>query len=173
MLRDKALLELGGETLVERGLLKLREVCPEVAIAGGAPELGPFGRVIADTRPGCGPLAGIVAALEQSEFEWNLFLAVDMAFVPARALHALLSAVGGPELVVVAQAEGQVHPLCGVYSRGALGALRTELEAGRLKVKDAIAATGAYSYLPFDEEKWFRNLNTPEDFSEALGFERE
>ncbi len=87
--RDKALLELEGETLVARGLRTLGEVCAEVAIAGGAEELRRFGRVIPDGLPGCGPLGGIVAALEQTLFEWNLFLAVDVPFVP-RAVWARL-----------------------------------------------------------------------------------
>jgi len=171
--RDKALLTLDGETLAARGLRKLRCVCAEVAIAGGAGELSRFGRVIADQRQGCGPLAGIVSALEQSEFEWNLFLAVDMAFVPVEALRALLAGVTPPQAVVVATVEGQVHPLCGIYSRRALPALRGELEAGRLKVKDAILATGAVGYAQFREERWFRNLNTPEDFCAAGGLEGE
>ena len=129
MRRDKALLEFEGEPLVSRGLGKLREVCAEVAIAGGV-HLGEFGRVISDETPGCGPLGGIVAALEQSSCEWNLFLAVDMPFVRVEVLRALLAAAGGTEPVVLAEAEGHVQPLCGVYSRWALPALRGRVRGG-------------------------------------------
>lgn len=166
--RDKTLLELDGETLVERALRKLRGVCAEVAIAGGGEGLERFGRVVPDLTPGQGPLGGIVAALEQSNYEWNLFVGVDMPFVPEAALRALLAAAGGAEMVVLAQADGYVQPLCGIYSRRALPVLRGELAAGRLKVKDAVAATGAISYLQVGEEAWFRNLNTPEEFRVAL-----
>jgi len=166
--RDKALLELEGETLLERGLRKLREVCPEVAIAGGSAELNRFGRVVPDALPGCGPLGGIVTALEQSSHEWNLFLAVDMPSVPVEALRTLLFSAGGRSLVAVAQVEGKVHPLCGVYARSALPVLRAELEAGRYKVKDAIRATGQFSHVQFHDARWFRNLNTPEEFAGVL-----
>jgi molybdopterin-guanine dinucleotide biosynthesis protein A len=168
--RDKTLLELNGETLVQLALRKLTAVCAEVAIAGGGVELDRIARVIPDSTPGCGPLGGIVAALEQSLHEWNLFLAVDMPFVPVEALRTLVAAAGGEEMVLLAQADGYVQPLCGIYSRRALPALREELNAGRLKVKDAVAATRAVSYVEFAEVGWFRNLNTPEDFRAAQGF---
>ena len=170
---DKALLKLQGETLVVRGLRKLRYVCAETAIAGGSQAVAQFGRVVADLWPEHGPLGGIVSALEQSPYEWNLFVAVDMPFVPEVALRRLVAAAGGEEMIFLAQAQGVVQPLCGVYSRRALPALREELKAGRLKVKDAVATTGAAAYVQFADLAWFRNLNTPEDFRAAAGFESE
>jgi len=170
--RDKALLEFNGETLIELALRKLKAVCADVAIAGGSPELARFGRVIADPTPGLGPLGGIVAALEQSTCERNLFLAVDMPFVPAAVLQALVAA-DGPEMVLLAQADGYVQPLCGIYSRRALPVVREELLARRLKVKDAVEATSAVGHLQFADLAWFRNLNTPDDFLVATGLKRE
>ena len=153
--------------LIEHALQKLHTVCDSVAIAGGSPELARFGRVISDERPAQGPLGGIVAALEQSAYEWNVFLAVDMPFVPETVLRGLVASAGGHATVVLARTEGHVQPLCGVYSRRALPVLRAELGAARLKVKDAVAATGRVAYVDFEELGWFRNLNTPEEFQTA------
>jgi molybdopterin-guanine dinucleotide biosynthesis protein A len=165
---DKALLTLGDEPLIARGLRKLRQVCIEVAIAGGSENLISFGRVISDKSPDCGPLGGIVAALEQSLFEWNLFLAVDTPFVPVSVLKALLStAAGFTGMCVMARAQGRMQPLCAVYSRRALEALEQELAAGRWKVTRAIEAAGSVKFLDFDDASWFANLNTPEEFTEA------
>jgi molybdenum cofactor guanylyltransferase len=169
---DKALLKLDGETLAVRAVRKLRYVCAEVAIAGGTTDLARLGRVIADEMPGCGPLAGIVAALDQSPYEWNLFMAVDMPFVPEAVLRGLVAAAGGEEMVLLARADGYVQPLCGIYSRRALPVLRAELVAGRLKVKDAVFATGSVGYVEFAELDWFQNLNTPEEFRAAGGSRR-
>ena len=166
--RDKALLDWNGERLIEVALRKLRVVCPEVAIAGGA-ELARFGRVVPDETPGLGPLGGIVAALAQSVSDWNLFLAVDMPFVPVETLQSLIAAVDTTATAVLAQTDGYVQPLCGMYSRRALPVLRAELEAGRLKLKDAARATGSCWYLQAGPEGWFRNLNTPDDFLAASG----
>ena len=165
---DKALLLLHGEPLVERGLKTLREVCTEVAIAGGSEDLSRFGRVIRDETAGCGPLGGIVSAMEQSRWEWNLFLPVDVPFVPAAGLKRLLLAAAGSRSVgVIAQVGGRLQPLCAVYSRTTLPTLREELAAGRWKVTEAFAAAGTYTVVDFEEESWFRNLNTPEEFAEA------
>lgn len=164
---DKALLPLGGKTLVERCILKLSAICAEVAIAGGAGELQRFGRLIPDAYPGCGPLGGIVSALEQSSFEWNLFLPVDAPFVPVECLKALLTAARHPDVGVMARVEGRLQPLCGVFSRSAAGALRQEINAGRWKVETAIRAAGAVTVIDFANMKWFANLNTPKEFAEA------
>ncbi len=165
--RDKALLTLGGEPLVKIGLEKLRVVCDEVAIAGGAEDLGKFGRVISDKRAGCGPLGGIVAALEQSSREWNLFLPVDAPFVPIACLKSLLLAAGFPSVCAMARVDGRAQPLCAVYSRSALGVLERELNEGRWKVADAIEAAGQVKLVDFEDGGWFANLNTPEEFAKA------
>jgi molybdopterin-guanine dinucleotide biosynthesis protein A len=166
--KDKALLMLGGEPLIARGVRKLSRVCAEVAIAGGSEDLALFGHVISDKSPDCGPLSGIVAALEQSSFEWNLFLAVDTPFVPVSALKALLSrATGFTGVCVMARAQGMMQPLCAVYSRRALEALEQELAAGRWKVTRAIEVAGSVKFMDFDDASWFANLNTPEDFADA------
>jgi molybdopterin-guanine dinucleotide biosynthesis protein A len=166
--RDKALLTLGGEPLVKIGLEKLRVVCPEVAIAGGPEDLGRFGPVVPDRRLNCGPLGGIVSALERSLFEWNLFLPVDTPFVPVACLRSLLfTAAGFPSVCVMARAGGEPQPLCAVYSRKALGVLRRELDAGRWKITQAIEAAGVVKMVEFENAGWFANLNTPEEFAEA------
>jgi molybdopterin-guanine dinucleotide biosynthesis protein A len=170
--RDKALLELNGITLVERALQSLSEVCAEVAIAGGAPELERYGRVIPDVTPGCGPLGGIVAALEQTRWEWNLFVPVDVPFVPRAAWLAILERAAAEDALTVmaragGRAGGQVQPLCAAYSQAALAGLRRELHAGHWKVTAAAAAAGQVAYVDFDEDAWFRNFNTPEEFVTA------
>jgi molybdopterin-guanine dinucleotide biosynthesis protein A len=165
---DKALLTLGGEPLVQRAVRKLSEVCAEVAIAGGAEELTRFGRVIPDKFPNCGPLGGIVSALELSRLEWNLFLSVDAPFVPVSCLKTLLSmAAGFSGVAVIARVENRMQPLCAVYSRKALGVLEQELAAGRWKVLSAVEAAGAVHVMDFEDAGLFANLNTPEEFAEA------
>jgi molybdopterin-guanine dinucleotide biosynthesis protein A len=166
--QDKALLTLGGEPLVKRVIRKLSEVCAKVAIAGGTEDLTRFGRVVPDKSLGCGPLGGIVSALEQSSFEWNLFLPVDAPFVPVSTLKALLfMAAGSPSVCVMARAQGVMQPLCAVYSRKALGVLQQELTAGRWKVTAAIEAAGPIKVMDFEDANWFVNLNTPEEFADA------
>ena len=170
--QEKALLELDGETLLERGLRLLGEVCAEVAIAGGSPVLARFGRLVSDEAAGQGPLSGIFAALEDTAFEWNLFCPVDVPFVPRTVWQRLLE--GAPRDgadAILARACGQVQPLCGLYCKHVGAGLRAQLEGGQRKVTAAIEAVGPVVWVDFDrpgEDQWFRNVNTPEDYQRML-----
>jgi molybdopterin-guanine dinucleotide biosynthesis protein A len=170
--RDKSLLELEGQTLVEVGLHKLRVVCEDVAIAGGAAELGRFAQVIADEMQERGPLAGMVAALTWSSNEWNIFLAVDLPFVPVQVLRQLVNwAEGGGAMAVICRVEGRDQPLCGAYSKSCTEILRRQLHAGKLRVRGAVALLEPVHLPDFvgSEALWFRNLNTLDDFRAAGG----
>src|SRR2546423_4029988 len=68
--RDKALLEWGGQTLLDHMLNLLREVAHPVQVAGRDP--------LPDRLPGLGPLSGIATGLEASSTDANLFVAVDL-----------------------------------------------------------------------------------------------
>jgi molybdenum cofactor guanylyltransferase len=124
--------------------------------------------VILDKSAGCGPLGGIVSTLEESSFEWNLFLPVDAPFVPVSALKELIARAGGFDGVcVMARAEGQMQPLCAIYSKKSLAVLQEELATGRWKVTKAIEAAGNVRFVDFEDASWFANLNTPEEFADA------
>lgn len=91
--RDKALLELGGKPLVEHAVAKLRRVCGDVAICSGNAVLAGYAPLVPDIHPGCGPMSGMEAALLGAQREWNLFLPVDVPFLPTLYLYAWLQAL--------------------------------------------------------------------------------
>ena len=93
---DKAFLEFDGQTLLDRALGVMAEVCDDVTIVGDPAKFakhvsGQRGTVVADVFPGCGPLGGIHAALANSTAELNLMLAVDMPFVSGELLAFLFA----------------------------------------------------------------------------------
>jgi molybdopterin-guanine dinucleotide biosynthesis protein A len=85
--RDKALLKLAGRPLIHHAVKKLRRVCMDVRVLSDNPELAVYAPIVPDIHPGCGPMGGIEAALTHSIFEWNLFLPVDMPFLPSAYLR--------------------------------------------------------------------------------------
>src|ERR1700687_4621509 len=99
---DKAVLEFGGQTLLDRALAVMGTVCRRVTSVGDPAKFAKYGStkyasskydsVVADIFPGCGPLAGIHAALLHSPAELNLMLAVDMPFVSRELLAFLFAA---------------------------------------------------------------------------------
>jgi molybdopterin-guanine dinucleotide biosynthesis protein A len=84
--RDKAFLELAGKPLVLHAVVKLRRVCIEVSVLGNDPALDAYAPLVKDLHPGCGPMGGMEAALFHSRYDWNLFLPVDVPFLPAAYL---------------------------------------------------------------------------------------
>ena len=80
--RDKAFLELAGKPLVLHAVVKLRRVCMEVSVLGNDPALDAYAPLVTDLHPDCGPMGGMEVALLHSRYDWNLFLPVDVPFVP-------------------------------------------------------------------------------------------
>lgn len=171
---DKAFVMLDGRTLLARALDVCRTITSEVWIAGDRKKLAPFAPVVEDVFPGCGPLAGIHAALRASQTDWNVVLAVDLPFVSSALLRFLVAqARDGGAVVTVPRLGKGWQPLCAVYRRAFADAAETALHEGRYKI-DALfdeALTRpveevALRSAGFSSEA-FRNLNTPEELAEA------
>jgi molybdenum cofactor guanylyltransferase len=84
--RDKAFLKLAGKPLVLHAMVKLRRVCMEVSVLGNDPALDAYAPLVKDVHPDCGPMGGMEAALLHSRYDWNLFLPVDVPFLPTAYL---------------------------------------------------------------------------------------
>lgn len=167
---DKAFLDFGGETLLRRALGVLKTACGSVKIIGDPAKFTSAGPVIADVFPGCGPLAGIHAALAASQSELNAILAVDMPFVSAEVVSFLLAvAEDSGAIVTVPRTRAGFQPLCAVYRREFAFTAEQALRAGNYKI-DATFAGVRLRIVEQPElaaagfsEKNFLNINTPED----------
>jgi molybdopterin-guanine dinucleotide biosynthesis protein A len=182
---DKALVKLGGKTMLERTGELLSGVCGGVLVV--APR-GKYGNaawpVITDGWPGQGPLGGILTALQYSgkteqvsnspAASWALILSCDMPFL-TRDFLAFLSeraSLSDAQVVVPESANG-LEPLCACWRTSAQGELQCAFEDGVRKVTEAMKR------LPMevlDEPVWkrfdnrtrlFWNMNTPEDYEQA------
>jgi len=178
---DKAFLQFGGQTLLDRALEVMSTVCERVAIVGDPLKFTKYGSskdvsVVPDIFPGCGPLAGIHAALLHSSAELNLMLAVDMPFV-SRELLAFLFATAeeGDAVVTVPRTTHGLQPLCAVYRRDFSTTAEQALRTGKYKID---AAFGGVSIRVIEEaelaaagfsERSFFNVNTPQDRLAAEG----
>jgi molybdopterin-guanine dinucleotide biosynthesis protein A len=170
----KALLDFGGHTLLERAIAVMRETSPNFAIVGDAAKFAAYGAVIADLYPGCGPLAGIHAALRHSSADLNLMLAVDMPFVTRELLALLFAAANETDaIVVVPRTARGFQPLCAVYRRAFAPAAEEALRAGHYKI-DAVFPGITVRVIEEEEltragfsERMFFNVNTPGDLRTA------
>jgi molybdopterin-guanine dinucleotide biosynthesis protein A len=166
--RDKALLEIEGETLVARAARRLAEVCGEVLIADGGRSIGGIGPASISDGPGRGPAAGLLGAARARPGRSLLVLAVDLPFVPVPLLEELARSEAD---LAIPRWAGGVEPLCALYGPAALAVLDERVGQGRLDLWSlpeipglAVRWLGEEELLRFGEPaKMFLNLNRPED----------
>lgn len=171
---DKALLQLPGQTLLQRALELARSVSEDVRIVGVREKFGEFAPVVEDKYPNRGPLGGIHAALSATTNPFNLILAVDLPFLEKRfLLHLLAEARASGAIVTVPRAAGGLQPLCAVYRREFAALAEQALAAGRNKI-DTLYAQTTVRIIEEDElvrfafsPAMFDNLNTPEEWEWA------
>lgn len=180
--QDKALLQLGGQTLIELAVAKLQQVCAEVFILSSRPELTAFAPLVPDLHPGCGPLGGVEAALLHSRYDWNLFLAVDMPFISASFLKDWTREILQDTTARIAlfSADGFPQPALTLLHRDVARFAVSAMEQRQYKLYPMLEAAGrqlaeesgekfekVFWLKPVQDSSLFGNLNTPEEFEMA------
>ncbi len=165
--RDKALLPFRGSTLAAHVASLVQAAAGNVALVGDPAKYRALGiPVLADSRPGTGPLGGIETALGATSADWNLVVACDMPALTISFLRALLDAAGvnGEDALVPVGPSGRPEPLCGVYHRRCRPALDAALESGVRRITEALQRLRVTLY-DVASSAFFENLNTPEDWA--------
>ena len=170
--RDKALLELAGKPLAWHAVTKLRRVCADVHLLSGRPELEAFAPLVRDMHAGCGPLGGIEAGLGHSWHEWNLFMPVDLPFLPSMFLDWWIRMVVAREQrgtrLAMFTVGGVPQPLFCMLHRDVALFVQEAMQGGEYKVFPVLKAAGkelaakqgvvmgrAFFNLPWDENASF------------------
>jgi molybdopterin-guanine dinucleotide biosynthesis protein A len=170
---DKALLPLGGETLVARAIDRLAPQVERLAIsANGDPaRFAGLGLDVLPDDERRGPLSGVLAALDWAApagASAVVTVAVDTPFFPCdlapRLALAAETAAGG---VALARSGGDDHPTFGLWPVGLRDALRVFLESGAKASVRAFADMQGAARAGFPDDGAFGNLNTPEDLARA------
>jgi len=165
--RDKALLPYARATLVQHVAARVQAAAGSATLVGPPAQYGGLGYpVIPDHFTGCGPLAGIQAALASSQAGWNLVVACDMPALTAEFLARLLAAAecSGAGALVPVWPTGWLEPLCAVYRRELAGPLAEVLQRGERCAARALAGLGV-AHWPISEPEYFENLNTPKEWA--------
>lgn len=183
--RDKAQIPWGSGTLLTHAVGVLQEIASEVLVVGTVKSVDAAVVAIADVFPEHGPMAGIHAALEHSNTEWNLILAVDLPLVPPELLGFIAGRCPNASgLAVVPKVSGRLQPLCAAYHRGLLMEIERaigndDLSIHRLleRLSTGIMETSGDIWIIEDEElitqgfdtEVLINVNTAEDLERARG----
>ena len=173
--RDKALVELGGRTLLQRALDTWQNYGGAVQLSVGTAERAALApacvRAVVDRYQDCGPLGGLHAGLLACRTELLLLTAVDCPFVTAELADGLLAAIGRADACVYT-VDGRPQPLFGLYRRTCLAPAAELLAAGEYKMGLLLRRVETIR-LPAADPAPFRNLNTPEELErEGRGCDR-
>jgi molybdenum cofactor guanylyltransferase len=178
---DKAKIEIGGVTILDRVLATLSAQCLGIVInANGDPErFADTGLpVIPDNLPGHpGPLAGILAGLDwlaeqDNGVEWLLSVPGDCPFLPddlVERLHQARRKIGAGVPLACARSGEWRHPVVGLWPLALRDDLRRALTVeGLRKIEVWTARHGvAVADWPDQPVDPFFNVNAPEDAARA------
>jgi molybdopterin-guanine dinucleotide biosynthesis protein A len=178
--RNKALLDLEGETLIGRVYRILKKAFSEVLISANDVETYGFlgAPIVRDAFAAGGSLAGIHAGLLNSRGEHCFFLACDMPFVNIELIQYLNRFIDDYDVVIPVSRSGP-EPLHSFYSRHCIPYIEEQLESGNLKIIDffhrvrmrEVSVEEMREYDP--EELSYFNINTREKFERAKSRLRE
>ncbi len=176
---DKASLVIGGRSLLEMQLDKLRSAGIQdlmVCDAAGSNRIIPAdARLVEDLQPDKGPLCAIASALNASGAECCVILSVDAAAVSADTVEKLMRTAeeSSAEIVVLASPSG-IQPLVGVYKKSLAEDALALVNNGRLAVRELFRDHPPMLLELPDDSPELLNCNTPEDLEKftALAAER-
>jgi len=193
---DKALLSLGGRTLIETVIATVSALSSEVIVVSNALEsLRHLGvRLVSDVYPGKGSLGGIYTGLRQARTPYSLVVACDMPFLNLPLLRYMASLVSQADVIIprasdpsrpqahrrdpittqdITAKELHLHPLHAIYAQTCQRPIERLLAAGELRIIDFFPEVRV-RYVEEAEVDRFDaahlslfNVNTPADLARA------
>ncbi len=173
--RDKALLALHGQSLLERAAAELSSMTDEIIISANDP--APYQSlgfpVIPDAYHSQGPLAGLHAAMAFTTRPLVLVLACDLPRIRSRHLIRMLDLSAGFDAVIPRTSDDRVHPLCALYRHTCLRFIEASLARQENKMIAFLDDPSLRVLWLSPEEGSFTdadlvNLNSPNDLEDYL-----
>ena len=171
--QDKALLRLGGQSLLARTVHTLAPLSDDLVVvtddAARYRALGLPVRLVADEQPGVGALMGLYSGLKAARHAWALVVACDMPFLNPSLLRYMIALSPGYE-AIVPRIDDLYEPIHAIYARTCLPVMEDLIATGRRRIFDLFSRVRV-RYVDrneieqFDPEHLsFLNVNTPEDW---------
>jgi molybdopterin-guanine dinucleotide biosynthesis protein A len=174
--RNKAALEIGGQTIAARQLAVLREIAGDVFVVGGDAERWPGVRVVGDAIRDAGALGGIYTAVVEAASDRVLVVGCDMPFLSERFLRRLAE-VRDADAVLPRTARGY-EPLCAIYGRACAAGFRDRIARGDLRAAVRpegvrVLEIGPEELAAYDPDGLLlANVNTPHDYERIVSLLR-
>ncbi|MBI3161886.1 MAG: molybdenum cofactor guanylyltransferase [Chloroflexi bacterium] len=174
---DKALKPFLGRPLIQHVIDRLAPIADEMIVTTNRPADYEFLglRLVPDLKPGRGALGGLYTAIASARSPLVAVVACDMPFASTSLIEGARRLMVNEDAdVVIARTDEGYEPFHALYRRAAcLPAIESAIEANQWKAIAWFPGVKVRTLSP-DEVKafdpsglCFKNLNTPEEFSEA------
>ncbi len=170
--KNKALLKLGNQTIIEHIVESLQAICSEILLSTNTNELDflPYQKV-ADKTNNLGPIAGFESTLTKSETAHNLIVSCDTPFVSAELLSYLLQLSQNYD-VVLPSFNNHLQPMIGYFNKNVLKIIEQQVNKGNRKPINIFENANMLEVeiteeLNFYNKHLFFNINTKEEYEEA------
>ena len=164
--RDKRFIEIDGLPLLERARRLLSGFTDSEPFFVGD-NLDGFGleasRILGDAKPGCGPAGGLVSALNASQTDWCLVIAVDLPFLELFDLERIAKERSGSLDVITLSLSGDPEPLAALYHTRTREFWSKRLENKEYSLGDGIRSLSWKPVIVPRGSRALDNLNTPAD----------
>ena len=163
--RDKLFLKCGDEPMLMRTIRICRDAFATVTlVARSRAKFESLGcTVLLDNPQAQGPLAGVIAALEECTEECCFVTAADLYDLDTQIIDRLCASYRGEQYLGLRESD-LPQPLCGIYHRSALPHLKRRAAVGQFRMIEAIAGL-EHRMLPIGNENW-QNINCPSDLND-------
>ncbi|MBR6653765.1 MAG: molybdenum cofactor guanylyltransferase [Oscillospiraceae bacterium] len=174
--QDKTQLIYHGKTLLAGAVERFSASFDNVYLSIGAPEKYPdikAERVI-DLYPGCGPMAGLHAALLKTPDEGVFLAAADLPFSSPAAALKIIEICGDNASAVIVRENGKFEPAFGYYTKPLLPFIEECLANGKYRMMQLFDVLPCRQVSPAElgelwREDMLDNLNYPEDYERLIG----
>ena len=170
---NKALLPFGPyKSLISYQVQRLQKVFKEVYISTKDQEVfsGIPAQIIEDTLfPDISaPSTGFINIFKRLKDQDCFFvLSVDAPFVSESLISKLLDLRSEKYEAIIVRTPSGIHPLCGIYSKALEKKFKEMIEKKDYKLKRLLDEANIF-YMDVEDEKLLSNLNTPQEYKEAL-----
>lgn len=170
--RDKAAIEVSGQSLLDRTVALLGELVDTVFVSvrpdQASDSLRKKHALLIDDQDDLGPMAGLLAAHRHEPGHAWLALACDMPLMDHATLRELIEQRDARRAATACRSpvDGGPEPLCAIYEPDTLARFSNEVEAGRKPApRDELVRADARLITPTNPAALI-NVNRPEELAE-------
>lgn len=161
--KDKGLIDFNGKKLILHQIDLLSHFFNHIYISANDNAYSQYNfPVIKDIYKGIGPMGGLHAVMENTDYDYYLFLAVDLPFMNVSTLKLLLNRKRNRHIIIFKHGKF-IEPLCAIYPKIFYSEIVKRIKLKDYKLHNLISDSEVDYVNIHHQTKVFKNINYPSD----------